>query len=409
VIAVFKKNLIKPREERVTKLVPSYCFFYQTLTVPLGLKPEEFEDYLTVQMEMLSPFALDQIAWGYVCGNDNKRILLYAAPKKRIQEFITNDNETDFSLIVPDAYPYFHKTQEADTLFFVRTENSALLFEYPEKDTLPGNLHAIPAHPEDTVSVLFHQLKIAYHRFHKDFPTTERLEDYCSEFKQRRLLPSPALNYWVHDSDADPQPLLITEDSILNSDIRDRAWISDRKKQLKRSQILTRLQTATLLLMLILFLGQIVNLVQHIVHSKLESKLAQNAPEQAKIEGRQALIFKLESVSVEVPHPFHRLAAATGLLPPTIYFDEVILDASGMLKIEGNADSITTINNYEKLLSDSGKFVSFDFSGRESRKGNARFLLTLGKLKTSLNPESVTAIGKPTLPENNNNNTRGND
>lgn len=390
------KNLIpqirKPTLGTAPRWLPAYFFFYKTLALPESMKPEEVEDFLSVQLELLAPFPQDQLAWGYCCGVDNRRVLLYAAQRKRVEAWSESNGEPiegEPPLVAPDCFRYLHEVQAAGSLFYVRTTDSALLLEFKEQDCIPDNVFSVSASAEDSDVELFQRLDTAFRRYHPDFPETEALENYCDQLAGKTLECARGARYLLNTEGGHSEPKALDPLRILFADVRDRFWLQTRFLEFKRSQWVAKAQAVVAVVALLVALAQAIYGIQFMRITRIENALASKAEAQGRIESQQALVIKLESVSSEVARPFYRLAAASKVLPASIFFDDVTLDSLGRLRIEANADTIATINNYEQALRQTDAFESFEISGRESRRGAAQFMLTLGALK-NVAPEALS-------------------
>ena len=74
-------NLSSSDDEEVPSIlkVPGHLFFCEYVEVPAELEPEELDEFAEMGISSLSPFPLEQLAWGYHKDPQSPWLLLYSA------------------------------------------------------------------------------------------------------------------------------------------------------------------------------------------------------------------------------------------------------------------------------------------------------------------------------------------
>jgi hypothetical protein len=330
---------------RRTALLPGGAFFTRQIALPAGIAPADVPGFAQLQLESGSPFAIDNLAWGFFAGADG-RILLFAGIPERVYA-----GETPEKLW--HAYPSFlpllltQTAGEERVILGVAGKTASALWYRAGEATpcrvvsapLPadlsladpgiaeklGTLLAIPASDKVAPGVLIAEG-----------------EPSCGDFRSRFLLSTQI--------DGKTSLAAIEGEAMWNADVRGRAHAATEAKA-RRVGFLAWAGFAAGgvfagILAVVLLAACVMSLATGIYRSGNHSRLKMVE----ELQGKLDFALNLESVTDEEMKPFSMLAAANVGRPDGVIFEKVASGAWNSLQVQGVAQRSDLVQSYVEAL-----------------------------------------------------------
>lgn len=339
-------------------IVPSDFFFIELVEVPSALEPGELEDFAELSIESFAPFPLEQLCSGYLVSPEGDQILLYAALGDRLKREGFVDLE-EYTWVLPDFATLHGARFPQATKIHLTGETSATLLEQPSGEGLPQNIM-----PAEGAPVEAFQLRALT-------PTLD--EHGLPVFEFEALTEAPDDGHW--------SPLNPDEKILWQADIRPRNFKTAERNTRRTAALVTKIMGyAALFAVLLIVLEGLLYGGGFWLGSR-EAKVEAQLFEVRRIEDKQSLMNKLEQVAQNELRPIGILEAANDIrlkLGNTgIEYDEVAVEGTNRITIEGKANTINELNKYTDSLGKSGAFALVGDPKYITRGGKTTFTVTL--------------------------------
>jgi Tfp pilus assembly protein PilN len=354
-------------------IVPSEFFFIESVEVPSALEPSELDDFAELSIEGFAPFPLEQLCWGYLASSSNDQILLYAALRDRLKREGFTDLE-EYTWVLPDfATLHGARFPQARKIFLIG-ETSSTLLDQPSGEGLPQSI----APADDAPTGAFKLRAIT--------PTLD--EHGLPSFEFEALSEAPGDGHW--------SPLKPDEKTLWQADIRQRDFKVAERNTRRTTALVTKIMGFAALFAVLLIVLEGLLYAGGFWLSTREAKIEAQLSDVRRIEDKQSLMNKLEQVAQNELRPIGILEAANeirlGLGKTGIEYDEVAVEGTNRITIEGKANTINELNKYTDSLGNSGAFALVGDPKYITRGGKTTFTVTLDYTHKEPTPEeAVTA------------------
>ncbi len=385
-------------------LVPGAYFFIRREVLATELSGAEQAALCELSLEELSPFPLEQLAWGWQLPASADSLLVFAAciPRLKGEAY---DTWPEAQHVFPDFLPFSlaRPTAEPVVMYVHDAWLGALLFEdddpLPKKWTfigLEGKTEAErKASAEASLPRLYRELTGRV----PDAPAAVRIFGLPDiRFSTDGLLE-------IHHRDAFAEPDSPAPEALKHevstgkdgsvlwaADLRDRTFLDKEKKRRRMEGVLWKAFTGSGLAALALLLLCLVYMLGNVLLNQRAARIQAQSPAVTVAEENQLLLGKLEEFSRPPTRPFALLDLLNEERPANIYFRVAFADNTDLLVVEGNATNADEVNRYQQALAASGNFTSAELSEIRSRGGEVQFTLRLRCPPDTLAIERVVEV-----------------
>lgn len=353
-------------------IVPSDFFFIELVEVPSALEPGELEDFAELSIEGFSPFPVEQLCSGYLVSPDGDQILLYAALSDRLKREGYADLE-EYTWVLPDFATLHGARFPQTTKIHLIGETSATLLEQPSGEGLPQNIVST----EDAPVGAFQLRAIT--------PTLD--EHGLPIFEFEALTEAPDDGHW--------SSLKPDEKTLWQADIRPRDFKAAERNTRRTTALVTKIMGYAALFAVLLIVLEGLLYAGGFWLGARQAKVEAQLSDVRRVEDKQSLMNKLEQVAQNELRPIGILEAANDIrleLGNTgIEYDEVAVEGTNRLTIEGKANTINELNKYTDSLAKSGVFALVGDPKYITRGGKTTFTVTLDYTHQEPAPTEDTA------------------
>lgn len=343
----------------ITLRIPGEHFFCDTISLPNSLKAEKYQDFSEFVLNEggLSPYPVEQLAWGYQADEEHRKIFIFATPLAKLKQLGWQNFEI-FRRVFPSFISLLGNEYPEPTIAFLLFEETLTAASFQEDSSVPDLLYSIALDEsqgdesvEDARGKLLSLFDLENYEITKDIlvaDEVERTKDGFFRFEHN----------WLEGKDSDlslDQDVLISADDLWTSDLRQREFIEFEQK--RRNQARARwkgiiIWSVGMAAMLIAFVGM------KIMGIELEDKKILSQEMQMEVPlvlESQKLLEKLRQNKLGGIDPFgalirvavHRGGSADD---PNLWFSLAHFQSRNEVKIEGEGKTIEAINTFIKSL-----------------------------------------------------------
>lgn len=339
---------------RVIQLVPGELFVCRNIPLPPDLPRAEIPTFAELSLEQVSPFALEQLGWGYLCHPSSGHLLLYAATFERLRQIGLERLEDDYQDF-PSFITLFGRSFAEPTLLIQATPTTLTALRLAASDPVPTAILSRPL-PEQALDS-DERLLAERDALVRDFAAegeaiqpgvimltgTRLADEELFRFSHCVVLPDGPAESFEHTP-----PL--NGDDVWAADLRPadfaRKTRSGRKKgRLAWFSLQWAGRFALLLLATQLFLWG-----WAVWNGLRAGRASEQAPLAAQIESRQNLSETLRRFAQEEMKPFAMLEVINRGRPTNISFTKVEATAYNTLSVEAKGRNISEVNRYLSSL-----------------------------------------------------------
>ncbi|MDX2110867.1 MAG: PilN domain-containing protein [Verrucomicrobiota bacterium] len=382
-------------------LLPGECFFGRSFPLPDGVTDAEVQEFAELSLEGISPFPIDQLAWGYLHHADSKHIYIYAASLGRLRQ-LGFDNLASYEQVIPSfAASYGIRFKEA--VVFASISGTTLSAVY---------LSAHNPVPTKVVSILIPEDK-------REGPI---LRDFASTWLKSLDTKGYAIDKAPWECSApevyhDGLKLHIATESseaprgedlifgakgvrLWDVDVRDTAFA---QRQIRQRSLSARIWTVARVgayTLLVLIALQFISWGLHGWNWWRTAKIERRREEVSKVERNLDMINRITDITGQQMKPFAMLNETNLNRPANIYFTRVNSKSWNELEVEGRATSLDEVNQFVDGLRNSPMVKGVINDQPKIRNGRAEFrlLFTFNELPDLPEPAPSTTDATPTTP-----------
>lgn len=361
------------------RFVPGHVFFCRSLVLPQELADgEELTSFAELSLEALSPFPLEQLAWGTVLDREAGQLFLYAACRPRLP---ANELEgwEKATHVFPAFLPLVLDKPEGPALRALVDASSLTVCYFDGQGRFPAQVVSA-ALPEDADDEIIAALRERLSVRVRKVPQTESLPTMRLESAQEQGT-SLSMTLVSLDEVLTEVRKLEGEEALWAADVREADFIAaERRRRVASQRVGYALAGVGIAAVLLLFLVLITSIGDWLV-SRRETLVTQQDNAVFAVQQSSDFLVQLEQFS-EIPfQPFNVLGAANQVLqerqPRKIKFSSAALSSNNELSIQGEADNVEEVNLYSERLRESTLFDKVNMADVRTRGGKVNFSLNL--------------------------------
>ena len=123
----------------ITLRIPGEHFFCDSISLPLSLKADKYQDFAEFALNEggLSPYPIDQLAWGYQTDEELRRMFIFATPLAKLRQMGWQNLEI-FRRVFPSFISLLGMEYPEPTIAFLLFEETSTAASFPEDSSVPG-------------------------------------------------------------------------------------------------------------------------------------------------------------------------------------------------------------------------------------------------------------------------------
>ena len=380
--------------------LPGHFFFVQALELPQGMARSELDSFVEIALEERAPFPLPQLYYGAYHVEGSGRVLIYAAYNKR---FTSGERELweDADLVVPDFISVFGLASTQSALHVVLGDGAVTAVYFDGRDPVPARIASRGFEPEAGPRQKFGAIDEIITQFQSggNRPPVRYFRRQGEVFRQGGALHVPVVST---NREGVPENLEATETPLIDRanvsalDLRDKAFLAEKRKTATRDAWLWRFTLGIAALIVLLALGEIGLYAAGAVLSGRDELMESRIERVARIQEQLELAERMEELGENRLMPFEMLALLNQHRPSSMSFRAAQTDGWHGL----SADVVTTntrdVNEYENALMGSGDFERVEIRNQQVRDGETTFMLEVTFNPTALSEASPVARSSST-------------
>ncbi len=378
------------------RFLPGHYFFCRTLALPEEVNGgEELFSFAELSLESLSPFPLEQLAWGYLVDEAARLVFLFAACRPRLPaEALEGWEEAQH--VFPSFLPLLLRSPAEPGIVAIEDETTLSLLNFEGQSRFPKQVLSAPLPEEATLEDMEALRRRLLVRLKPSAQESELVV-----FKPRKVSgDSEALTFELAKEGREEfeEVRLEGEETVWAADVREPEFIVAERRRRKASQrvgiALAAAGGAAGLLVLLVLLTWLGGWLV----SRREALVMEQDPMVYGIQQSSDFLLQLEQFSGAPFRPFTILAAANKVLqerqPRHIEFTSAALSNNNEVSIRGEADNVEEVNRYSESLRQSNYFTEVILDDVRTRGGKVNFSLNL-----RFNPDSLEELLAQPEPE----------
>lgn len=375
--------------------VPGQLFFTRTLALPDGMAVADVESFAELTLEEMSPFSLEQLAWGYVTDPSVRWIFIMAVVRPRVPASQLTDWE-EALFVLPGYFPLL--LSDSNRPDAVLQDHCLTLTHREEGCPLPArfNHYVLPEEEgADPAAAAMAELVKAGGERQSFVELHEAVEkpDGAVAFAMSRHVAGQ------EDPEALPELCIENMDTLWKADLRE----PDFKQQERKGRILAAYlwkgMFAAGMLAAVLVVGAVGWLALAGWLSANEQRIARQTPEVLALDLKQKNLEDLKQFAGAPFKPFEVLGALNQVrLERTkgsaVYFISTSVNKDNEVTVRGRAGNIGEVNRYADALAASGLFEQESPPEYQTRGDRTNFTLRLRYVP----PAETVPLAEPVEP-----------
>lgn len=384
---------------------PANLFFQKTIYLPEGLENDTLDSFAELEMEQLSPFPLEQLAWGFFRDLEARAIFLFAAVKPRLPETLLEHWDG-----------YNHVYASFVHLIGIRRSEPTLIGLY-HGDIVTGAYYDGES-PFPTQMVHRHLPRLETEEEETDEEESEEeqkkafandltlalncFEEIKEGFQQQKCKIEPGLMSVVdvetHHDDVvvmridhyltpftEPEhydPVIVQKgEGLWASDLRQADFIEEEKRRRQLSMKLWVVFKSAGFAALIIFFLLLWNVGMNVLVSNREARMTEQSVDTFAIIDDETRLNKLKQFTSGEFRPFDILGTLNELRiekTPKVYFKSIEANSDNQVTIKAIAGSVPEANKFRDILRERKKsFPRVVISSFVTKKKQVEFSIQL--------------------------------
>ena len=360
-------------------LVPDPPFFWRSVDLPEGLKDSELAEFLEVTLEQWSPFPLHQIFWGHYRPAGARRVLLFAAYRKRIEDLV-GDSLEEADLVAPAVCSVLGMGEEKEKRLLLRFGEGLTLVVWDSGEPVPRLVQSrqIPEEeedlfPEEIIQALYRKAGVSRYTEREEKRTAPAFLGWDKSAAVFRFLAPEGEeegNEAVHKT-------ALRREEATGLDIREQEFLDSRRLQQRRSALYLRAFWVLLLGLGALLAGEIAG---QFFQWQIEQR-------QEKVEARQATVSKIQEqenfaermaeIAANQLLPFSMLELVNRLRPSSITFTRAEIGGDLRMEVVAETGNSEDVIRFETALEEAPQIRSVEIINQTLREGRTNFRMRL--------------------------------
>ncbi len=341
-------------------LLPGNRFFVRRINVESATAQEQ----VSLGLEAISPFPLEQMLVGHVLSADGTQALAYAAHRRRFtpeESFAWPDD----CQVIPEFVALCGIRPNGAGIIVHQGDERLIALAWGEGDTLPAAIVVAEIVDSDQASIVREAAARA------DLPADTAVTAISGALFGETIEGQLSLKA---EGNA---PMLISKKALDAADIRDRDFLAQRRKKESTNMLIwnaTRLGLATLVVSFIL---ELVAMGISLRSNKLQARNESQQPLVADIEAAQAISARIIDLGVKRPLSLEMLALANEHRPSTLDFQRITCKNNTLLEVEARTTNAGDIGIFEHALSGLPEVASAASRDIRARESSASFTIAI--------------------------------
>ena len=383
---------------RSALLLPGECFFCRTLELPTEIGEEEMAQFAEFSIENLSPFPIEQLAWGFFHETGAKKILIYAVYLERLRQKGFSDLDQYYH-VYPGFVAALNQTFSKPTAVFTACHDSLTLALFGADSPIPEAVHSISYDSADSELDALREThaRLASRVDASKYIIERRIHltaDIAVEADDSMLLRGSIADLEGSSTESFAEPLELDGRATWSADVRPTAFVSTAGRQEKISQGIWQSTLLAGAAAAILLLLQIGFLVAGFTIQAKKKTVDERAQAVSAIEERDTLLQRIEHFSQGEFRLFQMLEIMNLERPRAVHFTKAFGRSSSELQVEGLGSNVEVVNRFAENLRQSPQIKTVQ-TNVSSRQGRAPFTLTVTFSDREFNPEAIAARAVP--------------
>ncbi len=376
-LSSLKRFLPVPPPRKVVVL-PDALFFVRAVPVAEGTAAADVAGQVELALEVIAPFPIAQLYYGYHWKPGATHALVFAAYRKR---FTSGDVESwaGAEAIIPEFATSLGEAHASATTLIVSGADSLTAIHYGDASGVPTQVRVESLSAEATEA----ERATARDALLKPLGGTITAVEIGATPQLDQESPQGEFVFRAGSASAH-----FTATEIESLDVRDKVELAARRRAHARDIILWRTflgSAAAIALALFLELA--------LVGSGLWQKqrlavIARQSPVVNTIMTSQSLATRIDELSTKRLMPFEMLAVLNAKRPPTIQFMRTVTSGLYKLEVEAQTSSSADINVYRAALNDLPECEKAEVLDPRSRDGVSTFRLVVTFKPDAFKPDT---------------------
>lgn len=395
--ASFEEKLKQKLPSQTILLVPGACFFCHKLDLPEGIAEPDIDQFAEFSLEGMSPFPIEQLAWGFFHRPKSSHILIYAAYKDRLRREGFDDLE-----IHQHVFPSFitavrEKPYPEPTVDFLVEGKSLSAVYYQANNPVPGHIHtefvetdeAGNGGAKEARSAMLKRLDLKGYNIKDGWLVAGETPVLDTKGILRTTL-NRVDQSGSHEGETKLVALPLSESALWAADIRDTAYIQRKRKEEATTGKVWMATIAAGVAAVLLIIAQLALWGTHMWIQNRQSLIAEQSASVQEIEGNHGLLNTIQQFAQQELKPFEMLEMLNVERPKEVYFELVEVDSFNEMFIKGVGENADVVYQYTEKLKASPRVKSAVDKVRLDR-GKGLFEITVTFAEDKFPPEEVVA------------------
>lgn len=359
-------------------LLPAAQFFLRIVERPDELPPKEWASFAELTLEGMSPFPLEQLAWGWHTRPDSRRMLVFAAHYERLAAKAPEGWEEAEQALPGLLAVLVPADGGAPRTVAVVVDGHLVAARSDGRDIFPAEIHAEPiaGNPEDPAAVAAARAALAARApgLNLTDGTPVRRAGVATIARGggcRIATDSP-------EGSAGPeQAIELSETQAWEADVRDASYKEQAKKRRRVLRLADIAVAAALVAATLLLLMQLTTFGYGLVNDSRDKRLTAQADTVSRLQAKQALGVKIEQFAQQELQPLVMLEVLNRYRPRSLHFTRTSTEGFNRLRIEGEATNAAAVNTFNDLLGAAPEVAEARVERAVVREGRAPFTLVV--------------------------------
>lgn len=387
-----------PRPERPSGLVllPSHLFFMRRVPLPAGLSAEELASFVEVSVEQSSPFALNQLYYGYYLPPGSQHLLMYAAYRKQLLVY-EDDEWAAADLVLPDFASVLALKTDGPTLVFLQDPYEVTALYWGGEGQVPERVCSRKVELNELGEP--NQEKLAQDLRRKMAPLPDNVKTLVVERSGERGIRDKNLVFDLRAQEGAALTTEIARPGFLSMDVRDKAFLHATRKARRQNRMLW----AAVLGIFAAFMGLgifegALFASRQILESR-EQRILALEPEVKRIMEEEQLANRLEELRGERLLPFEMIDYLNQTRPRSIYFTRVATEGLRSFELDALTPRSQDVDRYQQILEQASELQGVEIRGLRTRPDGRTSFSIVGTFKEGILTGRLADRASSSLPQ----------
>jgi len=362
------------------RLVSSARFVTDALVVPAGVTQRDLPGFVEGEIEYVSMFPIEAVAWGYLTekGKGQSAVLAYAA----LREQVHAAEDENLHAVLPAFSCLCGLNWKCTTWVFLLEPDCLTLVRFPARKSCPDYVRSCFL-PQDCTDELVWALRTS---MLEAAPRTDdeavadgvvrcvgiacRVNRSITFELQQQAVPGEAWNTWKRG-------YLTSAAALIAADVRDADFLDqerNRRRALRRLRICIQ---GVFILAILLGAAHVRYLLLLRALSESMRQVEARRSIVADLEEKEAMIQSTARLVASPMEAFDWLMAMNDLRADTVSFASTSFSRDGTIGVSGEAPSVAIVNQYVQSLRGAGQYASVEVRDMQSTQRGVNFTLAV--------------------------------